>query len=172
MADPFIGEIRLFGGTFPPVGWALCNGQLLAIAQYDALFALVGTTYGGDGVTTFGLPNLQGRLPLHQGQLAGGSNYALGQTAGAESVTLLGNQVGAHTHPLQTGGAASTGSPAGAMPGVSSVPFYLAPGTGGMVNFNAGSIQPSAGGQPHPNLMPSLAVTVIIALEGIFPSQN
>lgn len=174
MADPFVGEIRLFGGNFAPQNWAFCNGQLLAISDNDTLFSLIGTTYGGDGQTTFGLPNLTGRLPVHQGQLAGGGNYPLGQLAGSETVTLIGNQVGPHTHPLQSGAAAAAGSPAGALPGstISTLPAYLAPGTGGRVSFNPGSIQLNPGGQSHDNLMPYQCVSFIIALFGIYPTQN
>ena len=98
MADPFLGEIRLFGGNFAPQGWALCNGQLLSISQNTALFSILGTTYGGDGIQTFALPNLQGRVPIHWGQGAGLSAYNLGQSGGSENVTLLVNQIPAHSH--------------------------------------------------------------------------
>jgi len=172
VADPFLGEIRLFGGNFAPVAWAFCNGQLLSISENSALYSLLGTTYGGDGVQTFGLPNLQGRLPLHQGQLAGGSNYPIGQLAGSETVTLIGNQIGAHGHAMKGGVTATSGSPANAVPGTSAVGFYLAAGSGGPLNFNAGSVQANVGGQPHDNMMPYLALSFIIATEGIFPSQN
>jgi microcystin-dependent protein len=172
MADPYLGEIRLFGGTFPPLGWAMCNGQLLSIADNSALFNLLGTTYGGDGVTTFGLPNLQGRLPLHQGQLSGGGTYVTGQSAGSETVTLTGNQIAAHSHLLFTGGAANQTNPATNLVGAPTFNHYLPPGSGGPLAFNAGSIKPSGGGQPHDNVMPFLVVSFIIALEGVYPSQN
>lgn len=173
MADPFIGEVRLFGGNFAPVGWAFCNGQLLSISENDALFALIGTTYGGDGVNTFALPNLQGRLPLHQGTLSGGGTYVLGQSGGSETVTLTAGQIGPHTHAANAGGAASTGNPAGNLPGATAGPArYLPAGSGAVLNLNAQSIAPAGGGQPHDNMMPYLCVSFIIALQGIFPTQN
>lgn len=171
MADPYTGEIRLFGGTFAPVNWAFCNGQLLSIADNDALFALIGTTYGGDGQTTFGLPNLQGRLPLHFGT-QGGSSYALGQSAGSETVTLTGQQIGAHTHPLAAGGAAGTGSPAGNLLGTPGTARYLEPNVAGPLTLNAQSVAAAGGNQPHDNVMPFLAVSFIICLFGIFPTPN
>ncbi|HEY1189378.1 MAG TPA: tail fiber protein [Gemmata sp.] len=173
MADPYIGEIRLFGGNFAPVGWAFCNGQLLPISQYDVLFALIGTTYGGDGQSTFGLPNLQGRLSVHQGTLAGGGTYVLGQSAGSETITLSSGQIGPHTHAANAGGAAGTGTPAGNLLGATgSQARYLPPGTGPTVPLSPQSIQPAGNGLPHENMMPYLCVSFIIALQGIFPTQN
>src|SRR6266545_636382 len=113
MADPFIGEIRMFGGNFAPLGWAFCNGQLLAISQYDALFALIGTTYGGDGQTTFALPNLQGRIPIHMGTGGGLSPRTIGESSGTETVTLTVDQLPMHDHQfVGTTSAASVASPA------------------------------------------------------------
>jgi len=174
VADPFLGEIKMFGGNFAPVGWAFCNGQLLSIAENNALFALLGTTYGGDGQTTFGVPDLQGRLPLHMGQLQGGGNYVLGQTAGSETVTLVGGQVGSHTHPANAGGGATSGSPATNMLGAvgGGVARYLPAGSGGIVPLNPATVQPAGSNQPHDNMMPFLALSFIIALEGVFPSRN
>ncbi|MBN9518954.1 phage tail protein [bacterium] len=172
MADPFLGEVRLFGGTFAPVGWAFCNGQLLSIAQNDALFSLLGTTYGGDGVTTFGLPNLQGRLPLHQGTLQGGGTYALGQLAGSETVTLVGGQIGPHTHSAGAGGGASTGTPTNNLLGATGPARYLRPGSGPILALNVQTVQSAGGGQPHANMMPYLCVSFIIALNGLYPSQG
>ena len=174
MADPYIGEVRLFGGTFAPVGWAFCNGQLLSIADNDALYNLLGTTYGGDGVTTFGLPNLQGRLPLSLGALQGGGNYVLGQSAGSETVSLVGGQIGPHTHAANAGGGASAPGPAGNLLGAtpSGQNRYLPPGSGALLTLNAASIQPSGSSSPHENMMPFLAVSFIIALQGIYPSPN
>lgn len=171
MSTPFIGQILMFGGNFAPIGWAFCNGQLLNIAEYDALFALIGTTYGGDGVNTFGLPNLQGRLPIHQGQGPGLSNYVQGTAAGTEQVNLTVPQIPAHQHPArcQDGSASQTG-PGGAVWATSSASLYSS--TGPTVAMNAANVGNNTGGQPHENRMPFLAITFIIALEGIFPSQN
>lgn len=172
MAEPFLGEIRMFGGNYAPLGWAFCNGQLLAISQNDALFSLIGTTYGGNGITTFAVPDLRGRLPLHQGQLSGGSNYALGQLSGSETVTLLANQIGPHAHAAMCGGAASTGNPTNNLLGATTVAHYLPPGSGALLTFNARTVQPAGGNQPHENMMPFLPVSFIIALQGIYPTQN
>lgn len=168
MSSPFTGEIRMFAGNFAPVGWALCQGQLMAIAENDALFTLLGTTYGGDGQTTFGLPDLRGRIPVHQGP-----GFVLGQLAGTESVTLNISQLPSHNHPAQATSAAGTQlSPANGVwaSGVSSNPYSAA-------NPPAASMSPSAlagtgGNQPHENLMPVLTINFIIALFGIFPSRN
>lgn len=176
--DNFLGEIRLFAGNFPPLGWAFCNGALLSIAQNDALFALLGTTYGGDGQSTFALPDLRGRVPLHQGSLAG-NNYVIGQQAGVETVTLTAAQLPPHSHSAS----ASTSAPpatgagidlAGASPYVPAAPAkprFYAPAGSGTVSMAAQAIQPSGGNQPHNNVAPFLALSFIIALEGIFPSQ-
>jgi len=176
MANPFIGEIRMFGGNFAPRQWALCNGQLLSIAQYQALFSLLGTTYGGNGVSTFALPNLQGRLALGYGQGPGLSNYALGQTGGSETVTLSVNTMPGHTHFLS---ATTTGAdqmlPTGQLTGkLSAGNLYVEPGSQSptLGNLNSQSCGNSGGSQPHPNLMPALCVTFIISLTGIFPSRN
>jgi microcystin-dependent protein len=176
-SQPFIGEIRMFGGTFAPVNWALCNGQLMAIADNDALFALIGTTYGGDGQTTFALPNLQSRIPIHNGQGSGGlSNYVIGQAAGVEDVTLSAQTMPQHNHSVvATTNAATTNLPSGALlanPGTAmGTVLYdtLAPQTPALT---ANTIANTGGGAPHDNLMPILCVTFIIALFGIFPSQN
>ena len=168
MSEPFIGEIRLFGGNFAPQGWAFCDGQLLSISQ----FSLVGTTYGGDGVTTFALPDLRGRVPVHQGQGQATSNRIIGEQAGSENVTLIGAQMAAHNHALS--GTTSIGNesgPAGNVLAQSSV-------ASGYINdtpdtsLAAASIATTGGSQPHENMGPYLAVSFIIALEGIFPSQN
>jgi len=176
--DNFIGEIRLFAGNFPPQGWAFCNGALLAIAQNDALFALIGTTYGGDGQSTFALPDLRGRVPLHQGSLAGNS-YVIGQQAGVESVTLTGNQIPAHSHsasastalPPATGSGINLTGPATYVPAAPAKPKLYAPAGASPVAMSPQAIQPSGGNQAHNNMAPFLAVSFIIALEGIFPSQ-
>jgi microcystin-dependent protein len=176
--DNFLGEIRLFAGNFPPVGWAFCDGALLSIAQNDALFALLGTTYGGDGQSTFALPDLRGRVPLHQGTLAGNS-YVIGQQAGVESVTLTTSQIPAHNHsasastalPPATGTGISLSGPSAYVPAAPSKPRFYAPAGSSPVAMAPQAIQPSGGNQPHNNMAPFLAVSFIIALEGIFPSQ-
>jgi microcystin-dependent protein len=173
MAEPFIGSIVLFCGNFAPRGWATCDGQLLSIAQNQALFAILGTTFGGDGRTTFGLPDLRGRVPLHPGSGPGLSPYALGQSGGVESVTLQLTQIPAHNHafsPPCSDGAPSTPSPVGAVAAnQDQTPFYAASGTAAMA---PGASSLSGGGQAHENRQPSLAINFIIALEGIFPSRN
>jgi microcystin-dependent protein len=171
MATPFIGEIRMFGGNFAPVGWAFCDGQLLAISQNDALFALIGTTYGGDGQTTFGLPDLRGRIPVHQGQGPGLSNYSLGEISGSENVTLTAQQIPAHTHAAQ--GQSATGNQAAPGGGVwaASAQNQFSANAPGAAMSNA-AIGPAGGSQPHDNMAPYQVVNFIIALEGIFPSRN
>lgn len=176
MATPFLGEIRLLGCNFAPVGWQVCDGRLLAIAENDALYVLIGTTYGGDGVTTFGLPDLRGRLPLSQGQGPGLTNRVIGERAGVESVTLTMQQIPAHTHVvLASSSAATTGTPgSGVVPGAVANQTMYVTDTSGAAPFTAtGQSVGSAGGsQPHENCMPSLVLNYCIALQGIFPSQN
>jgi len=164
MSSPYIGEIRLVPYNFAPVGWAFCNGQLLAIADNDALFNLIGTTYGGDGQTTFELPDLQGRVPIHQT-----SNYAIGQLGGTESVTLTTQQIPAHNHMVATSASGNSPSPAGHYPAVAPVAAY---GTTFAKNMAANSIGSGGGSQPHDNRQPSLTLNFIISLFGIFPSQT
>jgi microcystin-dependent protein len=155
----------MFGGNFAPRGWAFCDGSLLAISQNDALFALIGTTYGGDGQTTFGLPDLRGRLPVHQG-----SGFIIGQAAGTESVTLTVNQIPQHTHAVSARTSATAGSPSGAMyGGNTTTTIYTATPSALM---NAAMVGIGGGSQPHDNMMPYCVVSFIIALEGIFPSRN
>jgi len=172
--DPFLGEIRTFGGNFAPVGWLPCDGRLLPISGNEALFTLLGTIYGGDGQTTFALPDLQGRAPVHRQQ----SGFSMGAKAGAETVTLTTQQIPAHTHlALATNQAGTSNKPTGALwaqpvPSGSPPPvtprLYSATKDGSM---NAQAVQSSGGNQPHDNMMPYLAVTFIIAVEGIFPSS-
>lgn len=175
MSTPYIGEIRMFGGNFAIRGWALCHGQLLAISQNDALFALIGTTYGGDGQTTFAVPDLRGRVPLHMGQGPGLSNRTIGEKAGSETVTLTTNNLPVHTHvPQVRSGAGDMGAPATNATWASSaggVKVYTASGTP-PASALASSIGSIGGNQPHENRMPFQAVNFIIALEGIFPSPN
>lgn len=167
MSQPFIGEIRMFAGNFAPVGWAFCNGALIPISENDALFNLIGTTYGGDGQNTFALPNLQSRVPVHVGP-----GFALGQAAGAESVTLTVSQIPAHSHvPLCLANAGSSDTPSGN--------FWAA--ATGATNYDDGApsaaLAPAAigsagGSQPHDNMIPFLVINFIISLFGVFPSQS
>ena len=176
MSTPYIGEIRMFGfGTRgAPNGWQACDGSLLPISQYDVLFALIGTTYGGDGQTTFAVPDLRGRLPIHQGQGPGLSNYVIGQCAGTETVTVLPTQMPAHTHTaIATTAAATTGTPGtGVIPGaVANQTMYVTDTSGGTPFSQAANAVTLAGGsQPHENCMPTLTVQYCIATQGIFPS--
>lgn len=169
--DPFIGEIMLFAGNFAPRGWAFCDGQILSISQNTALFSLLGTTYGGNGVTTFALPDLRGRAPVHFGQGAGLSSYVLGQKAGVEAVTLGVNEIPAHTHQaFADANNGTTDSPVGALPArnPAGMPVY---GTTANAAMAAGHLATVGGGQPHTNLPPYLVLNYCIALTGIFPSR-
>lgn len=182
MSSPFLGQIIMFGGNFAPRSTAFCNGQLLSIAQNNALFALLGTTYGGDGITTFALPNLQCRLPLHQGQGPGLTNRVLGEASGTESVTLTTTTIPSHSHTLNATTAAATAAAVGntLLPGTPTVSDGYAYATQlGSPNpalvpqtLAAGACGFAGGSQPHDNMMPSLCISFVIALEGIFPSQN
>lgn len=177
--DQYIGEIRMFGGNFAPLGWAFCGGQLLDISQYQALYTLIGTTYGGDGVNKFGLPDLKGRVPIHQG-LSGGTNYVLGQTGGAEIVALNTNNIPTHTHAVTK----STGYVQASRSGNSTSPegkfMAIDPTTKRFGNIKGNettntmytsALNVTGGNLPHNNMMPSVALNFIIALEGIFPSR-
>jgi microcystin-dependent protein len=165
MGQPFTGEIRMFGGNFAPQGWALCNGQLQSIAQNPALFQLIGTTYGGDGVNTFGLPDMQCRIPVHRG-----SGFVQGQRAGEENHTLTAGELPSHIHVVNAKTEFTSGSPGGNVFAGGGSEVYKAGPPGG--TMNPGVVQQNGGGQPHGNLMPSLAITFIIALEGVFPQSG
>lgn len=173
MAEPFVGEIRLFAGNFAPNGWALCDGSLLSIAQNDVLFNLIGTTYGGDGQNTFALPDLRGRVPVHQGQGPGLSPYAIGQAAGTEQVTLIAQQLPSHTHVLNATTADATvgAGVAGNLTGKAATTslYGNTPGGGALA---AQALTASGGNQPHNNMAPFLGLNFIISLFGIFPSQG
>jgi microcystin-dependent protein len=174
MSEPFIGEIRMVGFNFAPRGWALCNGQLLSISQNTALFSLLGTTYGGNGQTTFGLPDLRSRVPLHQGQGPGLSNRTLGEQSGQEAVTLTTAQLPAHTHPAQCSSLnGNSNSPTGRVwskdAGVQSATYTGNAPNGAMA---ANAIGPAGNGQPHENMPPFLTVNFVIAVQGIYPSRN
>ena len=172
MATPFIGQITLFAGNFAPRGWAFCNGQLLAISQNTALFSILGTTYGGNGQTTFALPDLRGRVPIHPGQGPGLSPYDLGQQGGTETVTLSVSSLPAHTHsvsPGATNGAQTTNRPARAVPARGGA-YAASPSAD--ASMAPTSSAATGGGQPHANTQPYLGLNYIIALEGIYPSRN
>jgi len=172
MSQPYVGEIRMFGGNFAPVGWMTCDGQLLAISQNSVLFQLIGTTYGGDGQNTFALPNLAARAPLHQGG-NGISTYSLGQNGGVASVTLTPNQIPSHTHTVIGDANATTttsGDPTNGFYGNAAPTKIYSTVT---TSLHPMMTLPSQGGsQPHDNMQPYLAITFIISLFGIFPSQN
>lgn len=176
MSNPFVGEIRLFGFGRVPTGWQACNGSLLSIAEYEILYTLLGTTYGGDGQNTFAVPDLRGRVPLHQGQGPGLSNYVIGQISGTETVTLANTQVPAHSHPVSaTSAAAASLSPGNTfLPGaVSGDVFYATDLTGATAaGMSAQSTSATGGSLPHENTMSTLTVQYCIAWSGIFPQQS
>jgi microcystin-dependent protein len=173
--SPFLGEIHMFAGNFPPVGWAFCDGQLLPISQNTALFSLLGTTYGGNGISTFALPDLRGRVPLHRGQGPGLSPYSEGQSGGQETVALLASQMPSHTHLLNVSGApGTTANPQNAAWAASSTGAkqYSTTGNAGTTAVMApGMLAPNGSGLPHNNMQPSLVLSYIIALQGVFPSR-
>jgi microcystin-dependent protein len=186
MSNAFLGQITMFGGNYAPRGTALCNGQIMNISQNQALFSLLGTTYGGDGSSTFALPNLQSRLPIHQGQGPGLSSYSLGQSGGSQNVTLDQSTTPTHTHTLSgTTATATTATISNTVlpgqPTVATAPaapaFYAFQGSPPLPTLvphpmAAGACGTAGGSQPHTNLMPSLCITFIIFLQGIFPSRN
>jgi microcystin-dependent protein len=178
MTEPYLGEIRMFAGNFSPKNNAFCAGQLLSISQNSALFSLLGTQFGGDGVNTFGLPDMRGRLPVCYGQGPGLSNYVMGEQTGTESVTLILSQLPVHNHMIIA--SSTTGNqptPSGNMPAGASAPFtglWIADSakTGNPIVMDANSLAMTGGHLPHENRMPALAINFIIALVGIFPSRN
>jgi microcystin-dependent protein len=180
--EPYLGNVAVFAGNFAPRGWMFCQGQLLAIANYDALFALIGTTYGGDGQVTFALPDLRSRVANHQGQGPGLSNYFLGQVSGTENVTLLSMQLPLHNHSLvslpvtQPASSVTTSGvnvPTNAYPAAGAVLYNASSDGSTMGAYSSISVTPIAGSnQPVPVLQPYLAMNYVIAVEGIFPSRN
>ena len=173
MSDPFVAEIRIFPFNFPPKGWAFCNGQIMPISQNTALFSLLGTTYGGDGKSTFALPDLQGNAPMHPGQGPGLSLHDLGETGGSETVTLLESEIPAHAHSLRAAATTATKStPAGnSFARVNgATPFVVPPGNPQVVMSDV-ALAPAGGDQPHNNMQPYLTLNFNIALQGIFPPR-
>lgn len=173
MSQPYVGEIRMFAGNFMPAGWYHCDGSLLPISENETLFQLIGTTFGGDGQSTFALPDLRGRVPIHQGTGPDGVNYVLGESGGSEEVTLTSNQVPPHAHTVNCGvGSGTQVSPQNgyfaATPGGSAAGFR----DSGGATMSAASISGNQGGQPHDNMMPYLVTNYIISLFGIFPSPS
>jgi microcystin-dependent protein len=174
VSSPFVGEIRMFAGNFAPVGWAFCDGQIMQISENETLFNLIGTTYGGDGQSTFALPNLQSRIPVHVGP-----GFAQAQTGGAESVTLTTSQIPGHNHSVNTTAqAGTTSSPSGAILadegplGISTVFAYKPFDGTSQQAINNATVGQDGGSQPHDNMVPFLAVNFIISLFGVFPSQS
>ena len=169
MAQPYVGEVRMFAGNFAPAGWMFCEGQLLPISEYETLFNLIGTTYGGDGQSTFALPDLRGRIPLHFG-----NGFTLAETGGAETITLTVSQIPAHSHPLLgSGNFADKTTPQGNVAATLGVPNVSAYGTDQPTTpVSPASVSSVGGSQPHNNFQPYLCVDYIISLFGIFPSQT
>ncbi len=173
MSDPFLAEVRIFSGNFPPVGWAFCNGQILPLSQNTALFSLLGTTYGGDGRSTFGLPDLMGRAPMHPGQGPGLSDHVLGEMGGSSAETLILAELPSHTHKMKYNNtvAGDSNSPAGKLLAKSIVPvasvFSSSPPA-----IAIGSSTAAGGSQPHNNMQPYLGLSYIIALQGIYPPRS
>lgn len=175
MSDPFVGEVRMFTGNFAPTGWAFCNGQLLPLSQNTALFSLLGTTYGGDGKTTFALPNLQGRMPIGSGQGPGLTGTQLGEATGTATVTLSASEMPAHQHAVQTAAAPDSRSPSAlafvARTGDNSAAFRAPNNPAAVAAMAPGMAGVSGSGLPHNNLPPVLAVNFIIALQGVYPPR-
>jgi len=174
MAQPYVGEIRIFAGNFAPAGWMFCDGQLLPISENETLFNLIGTTYGGDGQSTFALPDLRGRLPLHFGTLSGGGQtFQLAESAGVESVTLTTNQIPIHTHAMLCSSAAGNSTnPLNGIAAFTDLSQYSTQAANTQMGNPATSSDITGGSQPHDNFMPYLCVNFIISLFGIFPSQT
>jgi microcystin-dependent protein len=171
MSQPYIGEIRLVGFSFAPVGWALCNGQSLPISEYSALFTLIGTTYGGDGQTTFNLPNLQSRIPFHMGVNSMGDSFTIGQLSGTESVTLTTSQIPQHSHTLAANsGNGGQPSAAAGVWAASGLEQFSSDAAGNAMNANG--ITTTGGSLPHDNVSPVLVINFVISLFGIYPSQG
>lgn len=173
MAQPYVGEIRMFAGNFAPAGWMFCEGQLLPISENETLFQLIGTTYGGDGQSTFALPDLRGRLPVHMGNFSG-NTFLLAETGGTEAVTLTTQQIPLHSHPhfCSSGGGANTTDPSNAIAAPSDLSQYSTAGADSQMGTPAMSSDATGGSQPHNNFMPYLCIDFIISLFGLFPSPT
>jgi microcystin-dependent protein len=177
MSQPYVGEIRAFGFSRTPTGWFPCDGRLLSIADYQVLYTLLGTTFGGDGVTTFGIPDLKGRRPIHWGTMPGGSTYVLGQKSGTEEVTLITQQIPSHNHTMvAVAGAATAITPAptlfpGTIGGGDTLYLPDAAGTT-VVAMDTEAVGLTGGSLPHENCAPTLTVSICISAFGVFPSQN
>jgi len=173
MADPFVAEIRIFPFNFAPKGWAFCDGQLLPLSQNTALFSLLGTTYGGDGKSNFALPDMQGNAPMHPGQGPGLSLHDLGETGGAQTASLLGSEITAHSHAWKASAAdATAASPAANQVGLPSGLNMYAPAAGApLVPLSPNALTPAGGDQPHNNMQPYLTLNFCIALQGVFPQR-
>jgi microcystin-dependent protein len=171
MADPFVAEIRIYPFTFAPSGWAFCDGQVMPISQNTALFSLLGTTYGGNGQTNFALPDLRGRAPLHPGQGPGLTLYDLGESGGQETVTLLESEIPAHSHALR-GSNTLADKPAPGGNALASFRGGYQSATGNLVAMSPAALAVTGGGQPHNNMMPYLALSFCIALQGVFPPHS
>lgn len=175
MTDPFVAEIRIFPFNFAPTGWAFCNGQLMPISQNTALFSLLGTSYGGDGKSTFALPNLEGSAPIHQGQGQGLSQYDVGQSGGSDTVTLLESEIPIHTHALRANPQlGDSPSPAAdrSIARLGSINVYQTTSNANLTPMAAQSLPPAGGSLPHNNMQPYLALNFCIALQGIFPPRG
>lgn len=175
MADPFVAEIRIFPFNFPPKGWAFCNGQLLPISQNTALFSLLGTTYGGDGKSTFGLPDMQGNAAMHPGQGPGLSLHDLGEMGGSQTVTLLESEIPSHSHSINATTGALQSDPTGSVwanPGGRPAPNFFADSGGSPLTMNATAVNLTGGSLPHNNMQPYLTLNFCIALQGVFPPRS
>lgn len=169
MAQPYVGEIRMFGGNFAPAGWAFCDGQLMPISENETLFQVIGTTYGGDGQSTFALPDLRGRVPVHQG-----NGYTLAQTGGVEQVTLTINQMPVHTHTARcsSGGANTSANPLNAVWNISDAQQYATSAVAPNATMNPAALAISGSSQPHDNMLPFIGLNFILSLFGLFPTQT
>ncbi|HEV7376757.1 MAG TPA: tail fiber protein [Pyrinomonadaceae bacterium] len=167
MSQPYVGEIRLFGGSFAPAGWAMCDGQLMPISQNDILFNLIGTTYGGDGQSTFGIPDMQGRIPVHQGK-----GLTIGEKSGVETVTLTTQQIPVHNHAFLGSTTLATDPNPGTLVVAQTRNYDLYTNDVGSIAMAAGAVSVVGGSQPHDNMQPYLVVTFIISLFGVFPTQT
>ncbi|WP_208279908.1 phage tail protein [Massilia oculi] len=173
MADNFLGEIRMFAGAYAPQGWELCNGQILPISGNEGLYSLIGTTYGGDGRTTFALPDLRGRVPVHKGAMQDGTNFVIGQSAGTETVTLMTSQMPLHTHTVNAQSTAGNSTaPKNLVWAGTEVTAYSDTQNKTLKAMNAQAIGIAGGSQPHENMMPFITVSFIIAMNGEYPSSQ